>query len=221
MNAKRTAGSRKLLQDRAYHQLKHLIQVGDYPPGTFLSERKLVDKMGMSKTPIRSALVRLDLEGFVTVSPQQGIVVREPAISEIIDIFDLRAALETFVARQLAGRLTDVQIARIRKNLREQNEAVRRANTVEFIQKDVDFHILLCELLGNREIELIMNQLRDKTHRIIRRQLKKVGERSKGAAAEHAEIAEAIINGKGELAAERILQHLSFGRRFMMSGGEA
>lgn len=212
---------RGLLQDRAYGQIKDRIQDGTFPPGTFLSERMLARELGMSKTPIRSALGRLEFEGFVRVSPQQGIVVREPAIQEIIDTFDLRAALETYVVRRLAGGLTAAQVARIRRNLREQNEAVRKGNTLRFIEKDVDFHVLLCELLGNREIGRIMNQLREKTHRIILRQLKQVGARARDAAAEHAAIAEAVIKGRGEVAARRVLEHLSFGRRFMMTGGDA
>ena len=67
---------RVFLKDRAYEELKTLILSEALPPGSFLSERALGQKLGMSKTPVRSAIERLENEGFVSVSPQQGVVVR-------------------------------------------------------------------------------------------------------------------------------------------------
>src|SRR6516162_1995631 len=90
-------GPRVLLRQRAYGELKELIQSGALPAGAFLSERQLVGRLGMSKTPIRAALQQLEGEGLVSVSPQQGILVRELSAREILELFDLRAAVEPFV----------------------------------------------------------------------------------------------------------------------------
>jgi DNA-binding GntR family transcriptional regulator len=214
--APRPAPPRLLLQDRAYDRIKTLIQDGTYPPGTFLSERKLSHDLGMSKTPIRAALTRLDLEGFVSVSPQQGIVVRETSIHEIVDMFDIRAALESFVVRSLAGRLTDAQAARLRQNVRDQAESARAADDVELTRLDTEFHLMLCEFLDNREILRVMLHLRDKLHRVILR-VNQASGRLQDASREHAGIAEAVLRGKGELAAERVREHLEFGKRFLVS----
>src|SRR5438876_11645439 len=100
-----TMTARALLQDQAYDELKKLIQRGTYPAGTFLSERQLAGRLGMSKTPIKSALTSLGMEGFVAVYPKLGIVVREPTVLELHEQFDLRAAFETYVVRQSARRL--------------------------------------------------------------------------------------------------------------------
>ena len=97
---------RPTLATRAYEDLRALFQDGTYSPGDFLTEGELARRLRMSKTPVRTALTRLEMDGFVTVSPQQGIVVREPSIHEIVDLFDIRTALETFVVRRLAGNLT-------------------------------------------------------------------------------------------------------------------
>src|SRR5436190_16607824 len=123
--------ARALLQDRAYDELKKLIQRGTYPAGTFLSERQLAGRLGMSKTPIKSALTRLDMEGFVSVSPQQGIIVREPSVREILDLFDFREAIETFVVLRIAGRVTPGQEAGLRRNLRDQARAAKEADVDE------------------------------------------------------------------------------------------
>ena len=71
----------------------------------------------MSKTPVKAALERLEAEGFISVSPQQGIVVRELSVREIADLYEIRAALESYTLRAVAGRLTADQVARVKANL--------------------------------------------------------------------------------------------------------
>src|SRR5262245_57236053 len=145
-------GEKTLLRDRAYRELKALVQSGAIPAGAFLSERQLAERLGMSKTPIRAALHQLEAEGLVAVSPQQGILVRELSAREVSELFDLRAAVEPFVVLRLAGRLTAEQGARLRENLRGQEAAARRRDAVAGADLDVRFHLLLAEALGNREI---------------------------------------------------------------------
>ena len=117
MNAQRA-----LLKDRAYEQIKELILNWTFTPGTFLSERRLAAQLGMSKTPVRSALERLANEGFVTISPQQGVVVREFSVEEIVDLFDIRIALETFVVKSLANRIDEAYVEKLEENLDGQLE---------------------------------------------------------------------------------------------------
>src|SRR5690349_10880032 len=99
------APGRSLLREEAYRALKALLITSHRPPEPFLSERKLARQLGMSNTPIRSAIERLEAEGFITISPQQGILVRELTSKEIADQYEIRQVLESFVLQQLAGRL--------------------------------------------------------------------------------------------------------------------
>src|SRR5438093_142094 len=108
---------RSLLKDHAYESIKQRLLNNDYPPGSFLSERQLAGGLGMSKTPVKAALERLESEGFITVSPQQGIVVRELSVREIADQYEIRAVLESYVLRTVAGKLTPQQLALVRANL--------------------------------------------------------------------------------------------------------
>src|SRR5437870_2186503 len=98
--------ARHLLKERAYSEIKRRILDGGFAPSTFLSERQLASQLAMSKTPIRAALERLEMEGLVVVSPQQGILVRDLSVHEIADLYEMRAALETYVVRAVAGQLT-------------------------------------------------------------------------------------------------------------------
>ena len=206
-----------LLQDRAYAEIKALIQDGSFAAGSFLSERQLAARLRMSKTPVKNALVRLELEGFVSVSPQQGIVVRESSVQEIVDILDLRLALEPYVVRRIAGKLRAEQAAALRANLKAQAAAAKAADMPLLTQLDADFHVLLCSFAGNAEIAQIMGRLRDKLHRIILRVMRDVPGRPATAVAEHAAIAAAVIRGRGADAAKRVERHLEFGKRSLLS----
>jgi DNA-binding GntR family transcriptional regulator len=208
---------RPTLANRAYDDLKSLFQNGTYSPGDFLTEGELARRLKMSKTPVRTALTRLEMDGFVTVSPQQGIVVREPSIHEIIDLFDIRVALETFVVRKLAGNLTPEQTTRLRANLDAQARAVKDRDPATCTITDTEFHILLCEFLGNREITQTMERLREKLHRIILGIQHKSPERMMDGWREHESIAEAVNQGRGEQAAQRVVQHLEWGKKFLVS----
>lgn len=208
---------RPTLAVRAYDDLKVLFQNGTYSPGDFLTEGELARRLKMSKTPVRTALTRLEMDGYVTVSPQQGIVVREPSIHEIIDLFDIRVALETFVVRKLAGHLTPEQTARLRQNLDAQSRAARDRDNETYTRLDTEFHILLCEFHDNREIAQTMERLRGKLHRIILGIQVKTPDRMVDGWREHEAIAESVIQGRGDQAAQRIIQHIEWGKRFLVT----
>jgi len=208
---------RPTLANRAYADLKTLFQNGTYSPGDFLTEGELARRLRMSKTPVRTALTRLEMDGFVTVSPQQGIVVREPSLHEIVDLFDIRMALETFVVRRLAGNLTPEQTARMRGNLDAQGRAVKDRDIEATTRLDTEFHLMLCEFLDNNEILVAMERLRGKLHRIILGIQHKSPDRIVDGCREHEAIAESITQGRGEQAAQRVIQHLEWGKKILVS----
>jgi DNA-binding GntR family transcriptional regulator len=213
--------ARRLLADRAYDALKGALQSGKYPPGSFLSERQLARGLGMSKTPLKSALVRLEQEGFIRVSPQQGIVVREPSVQDIVELFDLREAIETYVVQRIAGRLTPEQTAQLKQNLREQEEAARKGAVPEATRLDTEFHTLVCRIFGNREMIQSLARMREKLHLHILGNLSRRPERLMTSYREHAAIAAALMGGKGARAAELVRTHLEYGRRFVLGEHEA
>jgi DNA-binding GntR family transcriptional regulator len=208
---------RTLMKDRAYAVIKQYILQGDLASGSFLAERQLADKLGMSKTPVRAALERLEAEGFVTVSPQQGIIIRELTVHEIADQYEIRAALEAYTVRTLAGKLTSEQIARLRGNLQLQVSLREENDVPRAVALDAEFHTLFCEFLGNREVLRVMSGLRDKIQRVIRKVFQINPGRAGMSYQEHCEIADAVIHGKGAEAARLIELHLERGKRFLLS----
>ncbi len=208
---------RALLKDRAYDRIKAKLLNDDYPPGTFLSERQLAGALGMSKTPVKAALERLESEGFISVSPQQGIVVRELSVHEIADQYEIRAALESFAVRALAGKLTPDQVARVKANLLAQSKLTAASGVADGVELDAAFHAQFVEFLGNREIVRVMDQLRDRMQRVITQVFRLSPSRVRTSYDEHAAIAAAVIDGKGDKAAELITEHLERGKRLILS----
>jgi DNA-binding GntR family transcriptional regulator len=211
------SAGRGLMKDQAYEQIKRAILFDDFPPGTFLSERQLAEKLRMSKTPVKAALERLELEGFITVSPQQGIVVRNLTVEEIADIYETRAVLEAYTLRSTAGRLTAEQEAKLRANLRAQESLLGTGKIHEGMALDTGFHLLFVEFLNNQEIGRVMRQLREKMQRVILKVFQLNPTRLDSSYAEHLAIAEAVLAGKGDKAAALIEGHLERGKRLILS----
>lgn len=209
--------TRGLLKDQAYEEIKQAILVGDIPPGTFLAERQLAERLGMSKTPVKAALERLEHEGFLIVSPQQGIVIREMTVDQIADQYELRTALESYVLRTVAGRLTAEQIGRVQANLSAHKAIVGTGNVSEGVALDTAFHMLFVEFLGNQEILRLISQLREKIERVIRKVFHLNPGRIDSSYVEHLAIADAVLAGNKSLAGKLIEDHLECGKQTILS----
>jgi DNA-binding GntR family transcriptional regulator len=209
--------SRDLLRTRAYREIKDMILREHAPAGSFLSKRALAKQLEMSPTPVHSALERLEAEGFVRISPQQGIVVREFSIEEVADFFEFRLAIESFVIRAVAGRLTPDQRRLLRENLKAQSDCAKLNDVDAFTRADAEFHHLICAFQGNGQIVASMSELRDKLYRVARSVSTRVADRPASAYKEHKAIADAMIAGDAELAIERLTEHIEFGKRVLIS----
>jgi DNA-binding GntR family transcriptional regulator len=208
---------RSFLKEQAYERIKQRLLNNDYRPGSFLSERQLAQSLGMSKTPVKAALERLESEGFLSVSPQQGIVVRELSVHEIADQYEIRAVLESYTLRTLAGKLTADQVARVRANLAAQARLARSGNVAKAVELDAAFHAQFVEFLGNGEILRVIVQLREKMQRVITQVFRLCPARIATSYDEHAAIAAAVIAGDGNRAADLLVRHLELGKRLILS----
>lgn len=208
---------RNLMKEQAYTQIKRSILDGDLPPGSFVAERQLAAGLGMSKTPVRAALERLATEGFITISPQQGIIIRDLTLQEIADHYEIRTVLETYVARTVAGQLTAEQRERVQTNLKAQTAVRDGSDVPRAVSLDAEFHILFCEFLGNQEILRVMGQLRDKIQRIITKVCRINTGRIGSSYDEHRAIADAILRGEGTRAGQLLEDHLNCGKQYLLS----
>ena len=170
----------------------------------------------MSKTPIKAALERLELEGYITVSPQSGITVRELSDSEVAELFEVRVALEGYVLRTVTGQLTAEQFAEWDANLSAlaaiAGQAEKRQQVVEL---DTEFHALPSKFLGNQEIIRLMRQYSQKIRLVTFSVFSMLPNRAPQSLIEHREILEAVRSGNGQLASELMEKHIRLGQKLL------
>ena len=219
-SAQTAARKRVLLKDVAYEKLLDLIISGVFPPGSFLAERRLAEILDMSKTPVKSSLERLEYEGFIKVSPQQGIVVCSASLADILELFDLRLALESMVARKLSERpLPDRNVRALETNLAGQEAALEANDLTAAAKLDAEFHLLLCETEGNRQILRMMTLVKAKLQQMSFFVSNNTRGRVIESVAEHKGIYQAIVQRDGDGARLAMEKHLESGKMILLQRG--
>lgn len=207
------------LKDDAYDYLKNQIVAGQITPGAVLSEREIAAALKMSKTPVKAALERLEEQGFLTISPQRGAIMRALTPREINEHYDLRIALESFVVGRIGGRLTAEDKQAIEANLAVQRRVVEHEQAWEdWALADFEFHRTLCAALGNTEIQRIMNLQRDRFQWLVMSIADRDPSVPAVSSAEHAAIYEAVAAGENSRACSLLERHLENGKRFLLMG---
>ena len=136
------------LAQRAYAALRTAIRNGALVQGETYSEAEISSSMGISRTPVREALIELSREGLVEIMPQRGFRLRVMTVHEQQEVFALRAVLEALVVQQLAGISTPKDVAALRRFLKTQGQCLN--DPVEFLTLDEQFHLLMPRLAGLR-----------------------------------------------------------------------
>jgi DNA-binding GntR family transcriptional regulator len=152
----------------AYREIKRRIIEGDYAPGRKLSEARLSAELGVGRSPIRTALARLQAEGWIEVSPQSGTYVRGLSSKEIDDVLEIRLVLETHVAGLAAKRITDAVLKKLRQAFDRLGSTVTNERVNDYLELDLEVHVAIHHAAGNSLITQNLLNLIDKV-RWIRR----------------------------------------------------
>lgn len=132
------------MRDQAYDTLKAAIFSGELAPGTIISERELCEQLGISRTPAREAMRRLELEGFIIFSPRQGAIIQNAPTASPEELFTLLGVLEGLAARWAASRHTDEQLAMLQTILKN-SETNRDASVIEIHQEMIDAIVAMAQ----------------------------------------------------------------------------
>jgi DNA-binding GntR family transcriptional regulator len=194
------------LSQKAYDILRQAIRSGALVQNTFYSEGELARSMGISRTPVREAVIELARERMIDIVPQRGFRLRELNAAERQEVFELRRVLESYIVRKLARQATAEQIARLRAVLREQEEVI--GDATEFLTIDEQFHLLMPRMVGLERTHDMMVSLRGALWLIGSTALM-LDSRVQLVLAEHRAIMDAIEVGDGEAAVRAMTDHLS------------
>lgn len=206
----------KPLKQIAYEYIKDKIVSGEWTGGRFISERELQKELGMSKTPIRSALDRLESTGLVVLHPNQGAVIAELPLGTIFEIYELRKALETYAARQIAGKMDAGFFRELDDILERQREAVGRRDIAEYVRQDRAFHARIVAGLDNAEYTEANARIQDRFILAVRATFYKNMERLYGSFEEHLQIRDALAGDDPEHAAQLLAKHIDHVAQVML-----
>jgi len=204
------------MRETAFQKIKQGIVNGEWEGGTFLSEKMLGEQLRMSKTPIRSALDRLEMMGLVKLVPNQGFVVQEISLKKIMDIYELRLSLETYAANQLTGKMDREFFERLDANLIEQKRAVEKEDIVSYVELDRRFHEAIISGMDNEEYAEAMSRIQDKFSMAVRTTFYKNKKRLWGSLEEHRQIREALAGGDPSATVELVKKHIKFVEQIML-----
>ncbi|HHW31241.1 MAG TPA: GntR family transcriptional regulator [Clostridiaceae bacterium] len=197
----------KPLREVIFNTLKEAIIVGELKPGTRLMEVQLAEKMGVSRTPVREAIRKLELEGLVTMVPRKGAHVASLSPKDIVDVLEVRAALDGLAASLSSLKMKEDQIKELRQINKQFANFVAKENLQGSIKKDVEFHELIYRSSGNEKLMQIVSNLREQVQRFRVIYLKDYSSQ-KDIESEHEEIIEAIAKKDPEAALNAAKRHI-------------
>lgn len=183
--------SYKPLRELVLESIREAIIKGTLKPGERLMEIQLAEELGVSRTPVREALRKLELEGFIVMVPRKGAYVADLSVKDIADVFEIRIALEGLAAALAAERITDEELELLERSLIEKGEAITSENFELLVQVDASFHETLYQASRNERLSAIINNLREQIQRFRSASLSYPG-RNKKSLDEHRALLEAL-----------------------------
>jgi len=200
--------SREPMARQVTRALRQAIVTMQISPGEMLSEQDLAQKFGVSRSPVREALIKLSEAGLVRVLPQRGTQVVKISRAAVEDARFIREAVECAVVREAALKATPVMLAELNASLSRQRRAQRSASTEEFLALDEEFHRLLAETAGRPAAWRMIEDVKPQMDRVRFLDMTKAVPRHV-VLAQHVLIVGAIKDKDPMAAQEAMHQHLS------------
>lgn len=204
----RTTGDAGQRQRQAYTELKHRIMHGELSPGTQMLENDIAELLGMSRTPVREAMIRLTEEGLIEVRPRHGMRVLGITVDDLEEIYAVRTPLEAAAVRMAAERgLSQKELGELSRSMERMERALEEDRLWDWALEDGEFHRLLVNSSGNKRLISIIETLRGQLHRGTMATCD-MREKPHLSNIEHRAVFEAIANRQPELAERKLAGHL-------------
>lgn len=195
------------LRDVVFNTLRRAILTGQLKPGERLMEVHLAERLGVSRTPIREAIRKLELEGLVIMIPRRGAEVARITEKSLKDVLEVRRALDALSVELACDRITDEDKKRLKKACEDFEKATEGRDASVIAKADVALHDIIVEATGNRRLQQLVNNLSEQMYRYRFVYIKEehIHER---LVKEHLEIYESIISHDKERAAAAARLHI-------------
>lgn len=204
------------LRELVFEALREAIIHGRLQPGERLMEIQLADELGVSRTPVREAIRKLELEGFVVMIPRKGAYVADITLKEISDVFEIRGALEGLAAELAAERATEEEIECMERLLVELAAVIERKDLQKIVEIDTRFHETLYASSRNERLSQLISLLREQIQRFRTKTMTHPA-RMKVALEEHRALVEALSARDPALSRRLSQEHIQSAESSLMS----
>ena len=204
------------LREVVSEALREAIHNGTLKPGERLMEIQLAEELGVSRTPIREAIRRLELEGFLVMVPRRGTYVADISIRDINEVFEIRKALDVLAAGLAAERITEEELEQLERLLVEIGEYIDNGDADGIVVADGKFHDILYRASRNDRLVGIINNLREQFTRFRSISMAYPG-RIQNTLEEHRRLVEAIGQRDAEQAQQCAREHLENAEQILLN----
>ena len=195
------------LAKMAYEAIRQSILSGQWKIGELYNEKAIAADLGISRTPVREALLELASQDLIIFLPRRGLMVNRFTRRDVDEIFELRKAIELAAVEKITVASPPFDLFEIEESLLKQRKAVKQKDYLAFMEADRRFHTRFSELTNNRRLIAILENIRDMIHVMGVKALALEG-RAQGVIEEHQTIFEAVRRGNAEKARQAMAYHL-------------
>ena len=195
------------LREAVCETLRDAIRRGILEPGERLMEVQLADELGISRTPVREAIRKLEQEGYVIMMPRRGTYVSDVSVSDVKEIFEIRSALESLATGLAARRIEPDELETLQKLLVEIEGYIAKNDIDKIVETDIKFHELLYQVSRNDRLVAIIHNLKEQLARFRTLSMSYPG-RLQETLEEHSDMVEAIANGDVSAARDAAEHHM-------------
>lgn len=195
------------LRDVVFNTLRQAILKGELKPGERLMEIALAERLGVSRTPIREAMRKLELEGLVVMIPRRGAQVANITEKDLNDVLEVRIALENMAIEKACENMTEDSMSKLWVAAKEFERTTAEGNLVKMAEADVAFHEIIYQASGNRRLIQVLNNLREQIYRYRVEYLKEEETRNL-LVREHEEMTRALRDRDVKRAQEIVYEHI-------------
>ena len=195
------------LRDVVFKTLREAILKGNLAPGERLMEIQLANQLGVSRTPIREAIRKLELEGLVIMIPRRGAEVARITEKDLKDVLEVRTSLEELAISLACERISDVSVEALKEALKNFEAAINGGDVTKIAESDVAFHDIIFAATDTARLIQIVNNLREQMYRYRLEYLKDYTTHDR-LYKEHEEIVAAIADRDKALARKLIVEHI-------------
>lgn len=196
------------LRDVVFNTLRDAILKGELEPGERLMEVTLAQKLGVSRTPIREAIRKLELEGLVKMTPRKGAEVAQITLKDLTDVLEVRRHLEELAVELSCKKATDAELEELKQCHEVFKHKIESDDLTEMAVADVALHDVIYKITGNKRLIQILNNLREQMYR-YRLEYIKDEDKRKILVEEHEVLLKAISARDVKAAKEAIKQHIN------------